>query len=295
MADPTTGTDSTHEVSSQFSVSSADVLRLILAHLTECGLHESVRTLQRESGVGMAASLHSAAQWKQQAVTGQWAAVLQGLAVLDKDRARMDSALLAAVTNTLVNLGISAAFVALDSAPASRLHGEATNLRELALVLCRPPASSASLAVPGPYPSHLLVPRNLLALETPRTYVVESLFYGPRWLGVALFELGPVDGSVYEALRAQLSAGLEALDIAEGEAHSAALRRKFLEKATAHARALDDVLRHFVMTQGRSPDSTSTQDALAALAAEWSSFVGHERDTLPAPPANKRAVDSDDS
>jgi hypothetical protein len=204
------------------------------------------------------------------------------------------SALLVAVNNTLTNLGISAAFVALDRAPASRLQGEPTYSGELALALCRPPASSASLAVPDPYPAHLLVPRNLLALETPRSYVVESLFYGPRWLGVALFELGPVDGSVYEALRAQLSAGLEALDIAEGAAQSAALRQNFLEKATAHARALDDVLRYFVMNEGRLSDSTSALGALSALAAEWSAFVGRERDTLRAPPANKRASDSDD-
>lgn len=80
---------------SVFTASSADVLRLILAHLTECGLHESVRTLQRESGVGMAASLSS--QWKQQAMTGQWAAVLQSLAVLDRERSHVDVSLLAAV------------------------------------------------------------------------------------------------------------------------------------------------------------------------------------------------------
>jgi hypothetical protein len=202
--------------------------------------------------------------------------------------------LLVAVSNTLANLGISAAFVALDRASASRLQAEPTYPGELALALCRPPASSASLAVPDPYPAHLLVPRNLLALETPRSYVVESLFYGPRWLGVALFELGPVDGSVYEALRAQLSAGLEALDIAEGAAQSAALRQNFLEKATAHARALDDVLHYFVMNEGRLSDSTSALGALSTLAAEWSSFVGRERDTLRAPPANKRASDSDD-
>lgn len=111
MSDPTTATvaaAATNAVNTQdeassssshavFSVSSADVVRLILAHLTECGLHESVRTLQRESGIGMAASLRPASEWKRQAVTGQWALILQGLAVLDKDRAHLNSALLASV------------------------------------------------------------------------------------------------------------------------------------------------------------------------------------------------------
>lgn len=102
MADSTTATEAVAAVSSQqsqlFSVSSADVLRLIQAHLTECGLHQTVRTLQRESGVGLAASFaHQQQQWKQQAATGQWDAVLRGLSVLDKDRCHLPASLLAAV------------------------------------------------------------------------------------------------------------------------------------------------------------------------------------------------------
>jgi len=76
-------------------ISSADCLRLILAHLTENSLHETARTLQRESGVGMAASLTH--NWFQQAGTGQWATVLQGLAVLDRERAHLNASLLAGV------------------------------------------------------------------------------------------------------------------------------------------------------------------------------------------------------
>jgi WD40 repeat-containing protein SMU1 len=89
-----------------YTVSAAEILRLIQAHLMECGLHQTVRTLQRESGIGMAASLQST-PWKQLAMTGQWASVLQGLASLDKERmtaaASGDSSLSAtAVTVTIL-------------------------------------------------------------------------------------------------------------------------------------------------------------------------------------------------
>ena len=35
------------------NIPSSDIIRLILHHLTECGLHESARTLRKESGIGM--------------------------------------------------------------------------------------------------------------------------------------------------------------------------------------------------------------------------------------------------
>jgi WD40 repeat-containing protein SMU1 len=86
------------DTESLFPIPSADIIRLILAHLVECGLHDSVRALQQESGIGLAASLQpDAAWWKRQAAAGQWALILQGLSLIDKERAHMDMKLLAAV------------------------------------------------------------------------------------------------------------------------------------------------------------------------------------------------------
>ncbi len=50
-------------------VSSVDIIRLIQHHLTECGLHESCRTLCEESGIGAVAT-H--ANLKALCSTGQW-------------------------------------------------------------------------------------------------------------------------------------------------------------------------------------------------------------------------------
>ena len=79
------------------TVSSADVLRLIMAHLTEAGLHQTVRTLQHESGVGLAGSPHSQQQWCQWAVSGQWALLLESLSSLDRVRAHLEARLVAEV------------------------------------------------------------------------------------------------------------------------------------------------------------------------------------------------------
>jgi WD40 repeat-containing protein SMU1 len=78
-------------------VPSADVLRLIQAHLRESGLHESCRVLQEESGVGLAGSLHPASFWEREASTGNWPAVLKALSTIDKERCRLDPGLVAQV------------------------------------------------------------------------------------------------------------------------------------------------------------------------------------------------------
>ena len=66
---------------------SADVIRLILAHLTECGLHESARTIQQESGIGCAgSSFQSPQDWIRYASTGQWGIILKQLSLLDRSR-----------------------------------------------------------------------------------------------------------------------------------------------------------------------------------------------------------------
>ena len=59
------------------------------------------------------------------------------------------------------------------------------------------------------YPTRLLVPRSLLPADRASVHVVQPLCLRGRSLGVALFELGPPDGAVYESLRAQISAAIE--------------------------------------------------------------------------------------
>jgi hypothetical protein len=59
------------------------------------------------------------------------------------------------------------------------------------------------------FPTRELAPRELLPLEREHAYVVEPLFFKQDQLGFALFELGPSEARVYEALRDQISAALK--------------------------------------------------------------------------------------
>ena len=76
-------------------IESGDILRLIQAHLTESGLHETCRLLREESGVASAGACHS--NFKSWANTGQWGMVLATLATLDPQRSRISVGLLADV------------------------------------------------------------------------------------------------------------------------------------------------------------------------------------------------------
>ncbi|GAX23142.1 WD40 repeat-containing protein SMU1 [Fistulifera solaris] len=66
-------------------IKSDDILRLIGAHLTEQGHHQTARTLQQETKIGLAASFvkDSLPQWIK---TGQWDAVLTALEAMDPQR-----------------------------------------------------------------------------------------------------------------------------------------------------------------------------------------------------------------
>jgi len=59
------------------------------------------------------------------------------------------------------------------------------------------------------YPARQLAPRSLMPADRASAHVVQPLCLRGRSLGVALFEVGPPDGAVYESLRAQISAAIE--------------------------------------------------------------------------------------
>ena len=88
MSDEPTTTTTTTSSSQLLTVSSADILRLIQAHLIECGLHETAQTLQQESGVGLAGTPISPNQYYHWACEGQWALILESLAVIDAERSQ---------------------------------------------------------------------------------------------------------------------------------------------------------------------------------------------------------------
>jgi DNA-binding LacI/PurR family transcriptional regulator/signal transduction histidine kinase/ActR/RegA family two-component response regulator len=59
------------------------------------------------------------------------------------------------------------------------------------------------------FPSFQLAPENRLPSERRYSLVAEPLFFGDHHLGFVLFEMGPREGGIYEALRGQLSSALE--------------------------------------------------------------------------------------
>eukprot|EP00978_Attheya_sp_CCMP212_P034015 scaffold140465_cov28-Attheya_sp.AAC.1 len=71
------------DINTTMAVPSADMLRLVHAHLTECGLHGTARTLRNESGVGASGILGQAGLLKRWSTDGQWGSIMACLDSLD--------------------------------------------------------------------------------------------------------------------------------------------------------------------------------------------------------------------
>jgi sigma-B regulation protein RsbU (phosphoserine phosphatase) len=116
--------------------------------------------------------------------------------------------LLASVSGHLPALGIPSCFLSLHPAVLGEPAEDSdTTLRLLLAYDQRRPTLSASKY--DLFPLAELVPRRLLPSDRAYAYVVQSLFFRERAMGVVLFELGPRDGAVYESLRSQISAALD--------------------------------------------------------------------------------------
>jgi DNA-binding LacI/PurR family transcriptional regulator/signal transduction histidine kinase len=59
------------------------------------------------------------------------------------------------------------------------------------------------------FPTHQLAPGGLLPVKRQYTIVVQALYFRENQLGLALFEMGPREGRIYERLRSQLSSALQ--------------------------------------------------------------------------------------
>lgn len=102
-------TTTTATANREFSIESADVLRLIAAHLTECGLKDACRVLRQESGVGSAGCPRAThANFKAWAGRGEWGTVLESLEALDTTRLPSGYALLKADVHEMAVLELAA-------------------------------------------------------------------------------------------------------------------------------------------------------------------------------------------
>ena len=114
-----------------------------------------------------------------------------------------------AVTEQLQRLRIDTCFLALYEERDDPLAGARLVLAYDAK------CSTPSADLGATYPTRQLVPTAMLPQNRRYGYVVHPLFFGEQPLGLALFEMGLVEGAIYEALREQISASLKGAQLVQ--------------------------------------------------------------------------------
>jgi DNA-binding LacI/PurR family transcriptional regulator/anti-anti-sigma regulatory factor len=80
------------------------------------------------------------------------------------------------------------------------------------------------------FPSRQLIPPEIWPQDKAYSFVVEPLYFQENQIGFVLFEVGPRDGSIYEALRGEISSALQgALLLRAREEVEAALEQAYAE------------------------------------------------------------------
>ena len=106
----TANADNHNNSNREMTIESADILRLIAAHLTECGLYEACRVLREESGVGSAGCLRAVhANFSSWASRGEWGTILESLSTLDLGRLPPSAVLLMADVHEMAILELAEA------------------------------------------------------------------------------------------------------------------------------------------------------------------------------------------
>jgi PAS domain S-box-containing protein len=78
------------------------------------------------------------------------------------------------------------------------------------------------------FPSPQLTPEGMLTRDRPCSMVVEPLYFREDQIGFAVFEMGPQEGAIYEALRGQISSALQGALILQGRREAEAERERLL-------------------------------------------------------------------
>ncbi len=174
------------------------------------GMLIRAETMLHEARVLLANQIHCQEAQKRfvlQRATQALSGVAQSL-IVSSDVA----SLVRSVARSLAQLDIPSGFIALCDLAQRGCRSEGVGQSRLVL------AHRAGMAIPDGligslFPARELAPAGLLQMQEPRAYVVQPLFFGELALGFAVFELGPRDGTFYEAMRAQISAALGAMTL----------------------------------------------------------------------------------
>ena len=163
----------------------------------------------------------------QQAQRYQAAQVKQQAQVLNEIRAVLITTFdLAALMDTLAQqlprLGIPGCYLSLYEHPA-----RPTETSRLILAYDERRGRLESEAGKQVFPSRYLAPEGMLPRNRSYSMVVEALYFREEQLGFVLFEVGPRDGPIYDALREMISSALQgALLVRRVKERSAELARQ---------------------------------------------------------------------
>ncbi|MFC1974977.1 substrate-binding domain-containing protein [Chloroflexota bacterium] len=162
-----------------------------------------------QQGQILASKVIQQAQARKQAQTNQQAATIRhiGLELLTTfDMARLADVL----ARNLPQLGIPSCYLSLYENPDAPAEWSR-------LILAYDQRGQVELEEGGRrFASAQLVPEGMLSPEKQYNMVVEPLYFGENQFGFVLFEVGPPEGSVYEALREEISNALQGTLLMQG-------------------------------------------------------------------------------
>ncbi len=92
----------------------------------------------------------------------------------------------------------------------------------------------------SPYPCYKLLPDGILPADRRYTLLVQSCFYKGDQLGLVVFEMGPLEGVVYEMLRTNFSSALHSVLMSQARIAAERDREELLKALAAKNTELED-------------------------------------------------------
>ena len=161
----------------------------------------------------------------------------------------------------------------IESCYLSLYEGGTTEHARLILAYDRGTRHALGPAAPR-YLSRQLVPIEWLPQRRLTAHIVEPLFFKDDHLGFALFEMGPRDGAVYEALRDEISAAIKGALLVQQGVEKDQERQRLLRDLEKRAHQLEDAYEALKLNQQR----LLTQEKMASL-GRLTASIAHEMNT----------------
>ena len=119
-----------------------------------------------------------------------------------------------------------------------------------------------------PFSSCQIVPETMLPQDRPYSLVVQALHFRNEQLGFAVFEMGPRDGTLYDALAKQISSSLKgAMLMKQVQQHAQSLETEVAVR-TADLAALNQALSQEVVERKRAEEQAKQTQSILAGAIE---------------------------